>query len=164
MFVSFTADSPIADDGRLQVHNRHPTRELVEVLTGDRGLTRIPLARGHRMIGWASASALQELEHFGRNPLGACVLATLGAAKQVYAGRIVITGFLYDEGDALLDLTENQRSEIENLDLAVRHTLASVPIPAEVESYLDLHPDWPDAMRVYADQVIKGDVPPATFR
>lgn len=158
MFLSYD------NDGVLRVHDRRPTRELAEELTGEMGLNRIPLARGNRMIGWANDVGLLMPERFHRNPVASCVLASLGAAKQPYAGPVVITGFLYDEWGELLDLTEIQRSEIENLDQAVRHTLASVPIPAEVESYLDLHPGWADSMRAYADQVVSGAVPPVTWR
>jgi hypothetical protein len=108
------------------------------------------------MIGWASDVGLLMPERFNRNPVASCVLKSLGAAKQPYAGPIVITGFLYDEWGELLDLTEIQRSEIENLDQAVRAVLANQPIPDEVEDYLDLHPTWSDATRAYADQVVNG--------
>lgn len=158
MFLSYD------NDGVLRVHEQRPTRALAEELTAERGLNRIPIARGHRMIGWANDVGLLMPERFNRNPVASCVLASLGAAKQPYAGPIVITGFLYDEWGELLDLNEHQRSEIENLDQAVRAVLANQPIPDEVDRYLDLHPSWPDLTRTYADQVVNSDVPPVTIR
>lgn len=148
MFLSYD------NDDALRVHEQRPTHALIETLTGPTPPARIAMPRVQGMIGWTNDTTQPAPGTLHRNPVGSCVLASLGAAKNPYAGPIVITGFRYDEAGEPLDLTEIQHSEIEHLDRAVRAALANQPIPDEVARYLDLHPSWADATRAHAHHVI----------
>jgi hypothetical protein len=82
----------IAADGALTHHQETPTLERINTAVGPEGWARVKL--GYPVLsGFVNDCGLLAPDLYARNPVGACVLARLGASQQPYAGPVVITGW-----------------------------------------------------------------------
>ncbi len=153
----------IQADGELVVDERPATLELVGGIVDpdDVGYATIWLGRQYGTAGWTNDGALIATNPDGspthpRNPVAACVLVTMRAPQQAYAGDIVLTGYNYgDDGGQPLDLPHNTLEAIRDIHGAVRRVLAGEPPRVPWAS-----PSWPREMRTFADAVTAGDIVP----
>lgn len=79
----------IAPNGDLSHHDDDIDWRAV---IGPEGKVRVALP-GLALAGWVNDVGLVLPNRYPRNIVGSCVLATLGAAVQPYAGTIVLTGW-----------------------------------------------------------------------
>ncbi|MEV5450011.1 hypothetical protein [Streptomyces sp. NPDC052535] len=139
----------IAADGELTHHEGHPDWDTV---IGPEGKARVYLP-GAAVAGWVNDIGLLDPKHYPRNVVGSCVLATLGARVQPYAGPVVFTGWhpfteigpLPDPG--FLDIVHGD----------VLKALAGQTPRA-------MSPSWAQHMREIAEHARTGPVPGITVR
>lgn len=92
-----------------------------------------------------------------RNPVGACVILSLGASAQIYAGPIVVTGWnAYANGPEIADLTPGQVALIERVHAQVSATLGEDGSTAP-EGSADA------GLRDYAEHVLTAPAPTLTW-
>lgn len=92
-----------------------------------------------------------------RNPVGACVIASLGARTHIYAGTIVVTGWdSHANGPEITDLTDKQGRMVERIHRYVGMALGGDRIGFEGA------PDWSEQMREYAEHVRTAPAPTLT--
>ncbi len=82
----------IGTDGVLTRHDATPTADLVEAAVGPEGWDTVWL-RPAGLRAWVNDLGLKLPETYPRNVVGSCMLASLGAGQQPYAGPVVITGW-----------------------------------------------------------------------
>lgn len=84
----------ITPDGTSRREDGTPTLDQIDAIVGPSGWARVHVHPDRRMAGWVADCGL--IDGSPRNIVGSCVLATLGAGHQPYAGPVVITGYDHD--------------------------------------------------------------------
>lgn len=145
----------IAVDGALTHHDGHPDWGTV---IGPEGKVRVRLP-GASVAGWVNDIGLLDPTRYPRNVVGSCVLATLGAAVQPYAGPVVLTG--WNPGNTARGLIEIEPlPEPEFLDTVHGDVLKALA----GQTPRDLSPSWAESMREIADHARTAPVPGITVR
>lgn len=80
----------IATDGELTHHDGALDWEAV---IGVEGRARVRLDARLAVTGWVNDCGLLDPKKYPRNPVGTCLLYSLGAPLQPYAGPVVFTGW-----------------------------------------------------------------------
>lgn len=146
----------IAADGGLTHHVGEPDWGTV---IGPEGKVRVHL-RGLAVAGWVNDVSLRFPKRFPRNPVAACVLASLGAAVRPCAGPVVFTG--WNPANTPLGL-----SEIESLPKPVSFldTVHGDVLKALAgQTPRDFTPSWAESMREIADHCRTAPTPGLTIR
>ncbi|EST24493.1 hypothetical protein [Streptomyces roseochromogenus] len=146
----------ITPDGELAHHDDEPDWHA---LVGPENKARVSL-RGLAVTGWVNDVGLLLPERYPRNVIGSCVLASLGAAVQPYAGTIVLTGWNPDN-------TPRGLLEIEPLPQPVHHldTVHGDVLKALAgQTPRELSPSWAESMREVAEHVRTAPAPSLTLR
>lgn len=136
----------IAADGELTHHEGELDWNAV---VGIEGRARVHLPRRLAVAGWVNDVGLRFPDRYPRNVVGSCVLASLGATIQPYAGPVVFTGWNPD--NTLLGLVEVEPlprpvSALDTVHGAVLKALAG-------GTPRDLSPSWAESMREIAEHV-----------
>ena len=126
---------------------------------GPEGHARVPLHPSSLSAGWVNDCGLLFPEKYPRNIVGSCVLISLGARPQPYAGQVVITGWRAE--NTLLGLIEICPLRIDPAILLavhddVRRALAGEPVPSSP-------PGWEQDVRAHAEQLRTCPTPGITF-
>ncbi|MCM1977190.1 hypothetical protein [Streptomyces sp. G1] len=125
---------------------------------GVEGKARVHLP-GAAMTGWVNDCGLLDPSRYPRNIVGACVLATLRARIQPYAGPVVFTGWNPD--NTPLGLTEIEPlPEPELLDMVHGDVVKALA----GQTPRQLSPSWAEQMREIAEHARTGPVPGLTIR
>lgn len=149
-------------DGSLVVDPRPAGLGVVDEFVGPEGHNRIRLNPGYRAAAWANDCGLLFPERYPRNIVGSCVLATLHAPQQPYAGALVITGYDYTEpqGGWPEDCPDPLVTAVSNIHAAVQQVLAGQQPPVPWAT-----PGWSREIRelaaVVADRPVHDLWPPA---
>lgn len=150
----------ITPDGELVEHHRSPRLADVEEHVGPEGPSRIALAREYVAAGWANDCGLIMPERYPRNVVGSCVLATMQANQQPYAGALVIAGYGYDESGWPLPLSDATLRAVREIHQAVRCALSpdgGGDMPQWVTH------TWTCNIRQFAEAVRTGPTPQITI-
>ncbi|MFD1656934.1 hypothetical protein ACFSL4_01465 [Streptomyces caeni] len=146
----------ISPDGALTHHDG----ELDwDTLIGPEGKARINLP-GLAVAAWVNDVGLLYPKRYPRNIVGSCVLATLGAAVQPYAGPVVFTG--WNPANTPLGLLE-----IESLPQPIEHldTVHGAVLKAlDGQTPRDFTPSWAETMREIAEHARTAPTPGITVR
>lgn len=147
----------IAPDGTTSHETTAPTLDGIDAIVGPSGWARVHVDSVYSMTGWVGDCSL--VDGSPRNPVGSCVLATLGASQQPYAGPIVVTGY---DNDSVWGGPESLHPwQVETLEgivaavqtaLGYHHETATPPPSGFTER-------WVDAIREYADLVRTSETP-----
>ncbi|MFJ4735215.1 hypothetical protein ACIP6V_23575 [Streptomyces sp. NPDC088770] len=139
----------ISADGELTQHDGHLDWDRV---IGIEGKARVVLP-GVAVAGWVNDIGLLDPKNYPRNVVGSCVLATLGARVQPYAGPVAFTGW-------------NPRTEIGPLpDPEFLDTVHGDVVKALAgQTPRELSPSWAEQMREIADHVRTAPTPGFTVR
>lgn len=143
----------IEPDGTVRHEQETPTLDRIDAIVQHGGWARVNLARDWGLAGWVSDCGL--ISGAPRNPVGACVLVTLGAAQQPYAGPVVITA--YDHGSdwgGPEPLEAGLVGALAGICDAVHDALAGRPLHG---SWLSV--EWGLEVREYAETVLVGEAP-----
>lgn len=143
----------IDTDGTVRHVDEVPTLERLDAIVEHGGWARVRLATDWAMAGWVSDCGL--IDGADRNPVGACVLATLGANQQPYAGPVVLTA--YDHGSEWggpESLEPGRVGTLTGICDAVHSALAGRPLHGSW-----LNPEWGEGIRAYAEVVRTGETP-----
>jgi hypothetical protein len=127
---------------------------------GVEGKVRVPLRPGIMASGWVNDVSLLYPARFPRNAVAACLLVSLGANVQPYAGPVVITG--WDSRNTLRGRIElcSLPDPVDFLDMihgAVLKALAG-QTPREFSA------SWAESMREIAKHVRTAPAPTLTVR
>ncbi|MEU3899800.1 hypothetical protein [Streptomyces sp. NPDC045251] len=139
----------IAPDGELTHHDGYPDWDTV---VGPEGKVRVRVP-GAAVAGWVNDVGLLDPQRYPRNVVGSCVLATLGAIVQPYAGPIVFTG--WHPHTEIGPLPEPEFLDTVHGDV-VKALAGQTP--------RDLSPSWAEAMREIADHARTASTPGLTVR
>lgn len=143
----------IEPDGTIQREDETPTLDRIDAIVQDGGWARVRLADEWGMAGWVSDCGL--VLGAERNPVGACVLATLGARQQPYAGPIVITGYSpYSDWGGPESFGARQAAVLYGVVGAVQAVLAGRQATAGWVT-----PEWVREIREYAELVRTAEAP-----
>lgn len=142
----------IAADGVLTHHPEPPTLERINTAVGPEGWARVRLLAGRS--GFVNDCGF--LAGYDRNPVGACVLACLGAGRQPYAGPVVITG--WDDNPAGDALEIRPLSDLELDSLTHTHRLVQKSLVGDDMEIPHLAPK----LREYAEFVRSAPAPGLT--
>jgi hypothetical protein len=138
--------------GVLHVRPGRATIAAVDREVGPEGWAAVMLAAGEHLTGWVNDIGLTQPDLYPRNVVGSCVLATLGAAMNPYAGPAVITG--RDAADP---------ESAHPIDLGPESVRLVILLHSHVLEVLDGQPraatSWGKALRRYAEQVAAGPTP-----
>lgn len=154
----------IAADGTLTRHAGAPDARRIEREVGPPGWDQVPMGRDgvqrfaprQQLRGFVNDCGLLDPETYSRNPVGACVLAALGASGQPYAGTVVITGWDPDsDSSEIRPLTEFDAADIERVHAAVRALL-------DDEEPSPFGSGWDAQTVAYAEHVRSGATPEMT--
>jgi hypothetical protein len=146
----------ITPDGNL-THHDGPL--AWDTLLGPEGRARVHLP-GLAVAGWVNDIGLLYPERYPRNITGSCVLATLGANIQPYAGPVVFTG--WNPANTARGLLEIQSlpQPVEHLDFAHGAVLKALA----GQTPRELSPSWAEQIREIAEHVRTAPTPGITFR
>jgi hypothetical protein len=143
----------IDPDGTVRHEQQAPTLERIDAIVQHGGWARVHVDPDWDMAGWVSDCGL--VTGAARNPAGACVLATLGAGQQPYAGPVVITGYDHDsDWGGPEQLHPTQAVMLDGLVGAVRAVLAGRQATASWVT-----PEWVRQTREYAEMVRTAEAP-----
>lgn len=152
----------IKPDGGLTIHEGDPYGnygDTLDQLVGGQGRNRVQLHRNYPLAGWVSDVGHSHPDRYPRNVVGSCLLASLGAAQQPYAGTIVITGWNAD--NTARDLVEVepidavQIGKLASMFAAVQSALSSPNAPTP-QGY---PARWGSELRQFAELVRISDAP-----
>jgi hypothetical protein len=144
----------IDPDGSVRHEQQTPTLDRIDAIVQHGGWARVRLAEDWAMAGWVSDCGL--IDGAARNPVGACVLATLGAVQQPYAGPVVVTGYDYgSEWGGPEPLGGVHVSALTDICDGVHAALAG----REVTGPMATNPLWAPQIREYAEIVRTGEAP-----
>ncbi|MFJ2719434.1 hypothetical protein [Streptomyces sp. NPDC087437] len=139
----------ITVDGELTQHDGHLDWDQV---IGIEGKARVFLP-GLAVAGWVNDIGLLDPKNYPRNVVGSCVLATLGARVQPYAGPVVFTGW-----DPLTEIGPLPNPEfLDTVQGDVVKALAG-------QTPRELSPSWAQQMREIAEHVRTAPTPGLTAR
>lgn len=142
----------ITIDGVLHREDGDPLDYDSPVL-GIHGADRVSLDPRWAASGWVSGSGLLFPETYPRNPMGAVVLCSLGAAPHPVAGPVVITGFTrWPEPDPC-DIDPAFAAYVTQLHDDARIALDDGPLP-------EAQAEWAEAAREVAVMCREAGVPP----
>ncbi|MFF0139749.1 hypothetical protein ACFYRN_25255 [Streptomyces sp. NPDC005227] len=147
----------ISTDGDLSHHEGDIDWDAV---IGVEGQVRVRLRQDIMVCGWVNDVGLRFPERFPRNAVATCVLASLGASVQPYAGPVVFTGW---------DSRNTRKGLVE---------ICSLPDPVDVldtihggvlkalagQTPRDLSPSWAESMREIAEHARTAPAPTLTIR
>jgi hypothetical protein len=145
----------IAEDGTLRIEAGVPSIEKITELVGPEGWARVYPHREFRATAWVNDCGLILPDQYARNVVGACVIASMGASTQPYAGPMVITGYAFDEGGWPGDLPTTTIAAVRDIHTAVTAILAGKL--TETPPWAD--PQWPAEIAGLAEAVRTGETP-----
>lgn len=148
----------IDPDGTLSRRDGHANADAIREVVGEPGFAIVRIYSEQQDL-----CAFVNDEGFrlrpARNPVGACVVASLGASANVYAGPIVITGWdKHANGPEIRDLSAEQADLIERLHDFTRQALDGADV-----RFVGAE-NWSGDMRDYAEFVTNADAPVLTVR
>ena len=144
----------IEPDGTVRHEQQTPTLGRIDAIVQHGGWARVRLADEWGMAGWVSDCGL--ISGAPRNPVGACVLATLGASQQPYAGPVVLTGYDHNsDWGGPESLQPGRVGTLSGICDAVHDALAGRPLHGSW-----LSPEWGIEIRAFAEMVQSAPVPP----
>lgn len=131
-----------------------------DAVIGAEGKARVRLRPDIMVCGWVNDVGLRIPERFPRNAVATCVMASLGANVQPYAGAVVFTGW---------DPRNTRKGLVE---------ICSLPEPVDVldtihgdvlkalagQTPRELSPSWAESMREIAEHARTAPSPTLTFR
>ncbi|MFI5973599.1 hypothetical protein [Streptomyces sp. NPDC051452] len=146
----------ITSDGELTDHDDQPDWDA---LVGTEGKARVHLPR-LAVTGWVSDDGLRFPDQYPRNVVGSCVLITLGARLQPYAGPIVLTG--WDPTCTARGLPEicSMPRPTDFLDTVHGAVLKAI----NGQTPRDFSPSWAEQTREVAEHVRTAPSPRLTIR
>jgi hypothetical protein len=148
----------ITPDGNLTHHDGDLDWHTV---IGPEGRARVRLDARTATAGWVNDCGLFDPKTYPRNPVGSCILYTLGAHIQPYAGPVVITGWnAANTARGLIeicDLPQNMRDALDDLHGDVLKALAG-------QTPRTYSPSWAEQTREIADHVRTAPTPGITIR
>lgn len=146
----------IATDGTIRREDGTPTLDAIDAIVQHGGWARVQLSVQYAMTGWVSDCGL--ITGASRNPVGSCVLAAFGAARQPYAGPVVITG--YDHGSdwgGPGPLGLEMAGALDRVATATRSVLDDRPDAPPPPSWTT--PEWIAAIRAHAEEIRADEAP-----
>ena len=158
----------IGDDEQGTLHVRDQFDEMGEFIDRELGVggsEHAALGRDWQSIGvraYVNGCSLTMTDRFRRNVIGGCVIATMGARQQPYAGPIVLAGWDY-AATAYGELEPRPlRGEvvegIRSLAGQVRAVVLRDEIPPGCPG-----PEWAAEIRAYAEVIRTGEVDPVLW-
>jgi hypothetical protein len=153
-------------DGQLHVRDATATSRAVTAEVGPEGWAlvhlRSALGMFNGLMGWANDCGHLFPEKYPRNVVGSCLLVTMGASGQPYAGPIVVTGWDADsDGPEIRDLTEAQTQLVTGVHGDVQRALAGWGTVGMLAG--PMADEWAQSMRDLAEQVRTAPTPTMTF-
>lgn len=137
--------------GELATIDAPADADTIRAAVGDFDLVR--LASEPRMYAFVNDDG--HLLGLDRNPVGACVIASLGGRPAVYVGPIAITGWEYPSEDSeIRDLASSQVALLTGLHGYVLQALAGEDFDRQ---------RWAASVREYAEHVRTAPAPTLTF-
>jgi hypothetical protein len=137
----------ITADGELLVRERRADLAAVNEEVGEPGCEQVRLHRTRQFFGFVNDAGLVLSPPLPRNPVGACILASLGSGAHIYAGPVVITG--WEERSELSEI----RDLAPHLIAFLRHLHGQVSTSLNGGSPVGMSPRWVADVRRYADLV-----------
>lgn len=128
----------------------------VDAVVGVGGHSRVRLGRDFMMAGYVNDCGL--VSKLERNVVGGVLLAVLGAARQPYAGPVVLAG--WDPGAAVLGEMEVQSLMAVQIN-AVRSIVSDIRIVLGMDAGRPVHDDpvWAADVRTFAEYIRTGEAP-----
>ncbi|MGW4889645.1 hypothetical protein [Streptomyces murinus] len=146
----------ITPDGDLTHHDDRPDWDT---LVGPEGKVRVGL-RDVAVAGWVNDMGLLRPDRYPRNAVASCVLASLGAPIQPYAGPVVFTGWNPANTPLGLIEIESLPQPITFLDTMHGDVLKALA----GQTPRDFSPSWAESMREVAEHVRTAPTPTITMR
>lgn len=147
----------VAPDGELTHHDGQLDWHTV---VGPEGRARVTLDARLAVTGWVNDCGLFDPKNYPRNPVGSCLLYSLGANLQPYAGPVVFTGWNpANTARGLLEICDLPKpvEALDSIHGAVLKALAG-------QTPRDFSPSWAEQIREIADHARTAPTPAITFR
>ena len=144
-------------DGELHTQPATPTIDAINEAVGPEGWAFVPITYSRLMRAFVNDCGLVLPDTYRRNPVGAGVLATLGASQQPYAGPVVITGWGKHSWTEIVGLDGFLVQVVTRLHTAVT---AAIGDPAAVTEF---GAEWGEQIRAYAEHVRTAETPAMQF-
>lgn len=145
----------ITADGVLHVEAGSPTMEKIYEFVGPEGWARAFPHREYGAAAWVNDCALLFPDRYPRNVVGSCVIASIGAVQQPYAGTMVITGYAFDEDGWPEELPADTFATVRALHAAVSDIVAGTL--GEAPHWAS--PEWPAEIAKFAAAVRDAETP-----
>ncbi|MEV7422821.1 hypothetical protein [Streptomyces sp. NPDC091212] len=144
----------IDTEGTLSIHHDSEGADFTGLL-GPEGRARVQLLPMFGTAGWVNDCGLALPDRYPRNIVGTCVLTTLGAQLQPYAGPVVLTGWSPNSAGSEVCSLDMPDAVLTSIHTDVRRALAS-HVPKVFT------PSWAQQIREIADHARNATSPGIT--